>query len=129
MPWIRDINPGGGGSTLTNMWLDSKMIDDEGVAVLVDAPQNNTSLKRLSLRWNDISIEGEILLLKLVNDISSIRATLQSNHTLIYVSVIDFSSYESLDADDKIQKCIDMATRIKNQPRNNWQGEGDCFAP
>jgi hypothetical protein len=111
------------------MWLDSNKIDDEGVAVLVDAPQNNTSLKRLSLRWNDISIEGEILLLKLVNDISSIRATLQSNHTLIYVSVIDVSSYESLDADYKIQKCIDMATRIKNHPRNNWQGEGDCFAP
>jgi len=119
----------GGDSALKYIWLNDNRIDDEGVAILVDALKSNTSLKELILKGNDISMEGERLLLKLVNDVSSIRATLQSNHTLIYVSVIDFSSYESLDADDKIQKCIDMATRIKNQPRNNWQGEGDCFAP
>ena len=63
--------------------LPDNNIDDEGVEVLVDALQSNTSLRELYLQENgDISKEGKIMLLKLVNDVSSIEATLQSNHTL-----------------------------------------------
>jgi len=114
----------GGDSALKYIWLNDNRIDDEGVAILVDALKSNTSLKELILKGNDISMEGERLLLKLVNDVSSIRATLQSNHTLRQVTVKDISSYESLDADDKIQKCIDMATRINRNYESNLEAAG-----
>jgi len=77
-----------GDTTLSTLWLQNNRIDDEGVEILVDVLQNNTSLVNLDLREkNDISNQGKISLLKLVNDISSITATLQSNHTLAYIAV------------------------------------------
>jgi hypothetical protein len=98
----------GGDSTLTALWLKKNKIDDEGVAILVDALQKNTSLVTLDLQGNDdISIQGQIMLLKLLNDISSIKATLQSNHTLQFVT------FEHIN--DEIRMCIDMALTI------NWK--------
>ena len=73
----------GADAKLEFLALPGNMIDDEGVGVLVDALQSNTSLRELYLQENDgISKQGKIMLLKLVNDVSSISATLQSNHTL-----------------------------------------------
>ena len=70
-------------ATLEFLSLPDNNIDDEGVEVLVDALQSNTSLRELYLQENGgISKQGKIMLLKLVNDVSSIEATLQSNHTL-----------------------------------------------
>ena len=75
-------------ATLTYLWLNYNKIDDEGVDILVDALQNNTSLTSLNLRKNDgMSDQGKISLLKLLNDISSITATLHSNHTLTCLDV------------------------------------------
>ena len=63
--------------------LSNNGIGDEGVAALVDALQNNTKLMEISLTENcDISQKGQNMFLKLVNDISSVEATLRSNHTL-----------------------------------------------
>ncbi len=63
--------------------LQENNIDDEGVEILVDALRSNTSLKAVTLNENDrITMKGTALMLKLVNDISSIDATLHSNHTL-----------------------------------------------
>jgi Ran GTPase-activating protein (RanGAP) involved in mRNA processing and transport len=110
----------GENSTLTDLWLSNNKIDDEGVAILVDALQKNTSLDALGLAGNnDISKQGRIMLLKLVNDISSIKATLQSNHTLKYVSL-----NEIMDADDKIQTHIDMATEINSCHKINPKSAG-----
>ena len=62
----------GDDATLKNLYLSGNKIDDEGVDILVDALQNNTSLTTLNLKRNDeISNQGQILLLKLVNDISA----------------------------------------------------------
>ena len=80
----------GGNATLERLNLDNNKIDDDGVDILVDALQSNTSLENIYLRgspgdqWGNrgISKRGMIMMLKLVNDISSIDATLQSNHTL-----------------------------------------------
>ncbi len=70
-------------SVLTTLHLNGNMIDDEGVSILVNALQSNITLTSLSLTGNiGISKLGKIRLLKLVNDISSIKATLESNHTL-----------------------------------------------
>jgi len=72
-----------GDYALTNLNLEQNKINDEGVGILVHALQSNTSLKCIYLGWNkDITKEGLTLLLKLVLDISSIKATLGSNHTL-----------------------------------------------
>jgi hypothetical protein len=95
----------GGNSTLTDLSLNYNKIGDEGVAILVDALKDNSSLVKFELSGNDdISSEGKIMLLKLVNDISSIKATLQSNHTLKTIDVADF--------DDEIQTHIFAATEI-----------------
>ncbi len=73
----------GGHSMLKRLDLEYNSIDDEGITVLANALQSNTSLQNLELRGNKICVEGMTSLLKLVNDISSIKATLMnSNHTL-----------------------------------------------
>ncbi len=73
-------------SELGTLDLDNNNLNDEAVQVLVNALRNNTSLHCMALGGNDeITREGMILLLKLVNDVSSIKATLQSNHTLIEI--------------------------------------------
>ena len=78
----------GRNDTLQLLSLEDNEIDDEGVEILVDALKNNASLTHIYLRRNDgISVEGVKLCLRLVNDVSSINATLQSNHTLRYISV------------------------------------------
>ena len=78
----------GGDSTLTQLHLQNNKIDDDGVEILVNALQNNTSLADLSLKGNnEISIEGMKACLRLVNDISGIKATLQSNRTLKFLDV------------------------------------------
>eukprot|EP00984_Skeletonema_dohrnii_P029605 scaffold20365_cov78-Skeletonema_dohrnii-CCMP3373.AAC.3 len=99
----------GGASTLTELYLNKNEIDDDGVEILVNSLQSNTSLTTLDLRWNDgISKHGNGMLLKLVNNVSSIKATLQSNHTLKYIRVAHLNQLER----DEIQTNIEKATRI-----------------
>ena len=75
-----------GGSTLTDLSLQRNQIDDDGVGILVGALRSNTSLRKLFLSGNKaISTLGQTKLLKLLNDVSSIEATLQSNHTLTFL--------------------------------------------
>ncbi len=103
----------GGDSTLTELSLDGNEIDDEGVDILVDALRTNTTLEALNLRRNKkISKQGQIMLLKLVNDISSIKAALQSNHSLWYLPVYYSSDgYDNYLTDkcDNIQMHTDQA--------------------
>eukprot|EP00984_Skeletonema_dohrnii_P013066 scaffold5383_cov152-Skeletonema_dohrnii-CCMP3373.AAC.1 len=109
-------------STLSSLCLNNNTIDDEGVAILVDALQNNTSLTALGLLDNDgISRDGKILLLKLVNDISSIKATLQSNHTLKYIYI---STGEPSDLNQKIQTNVEMATDINGKNQYSTEAAG-----
>ncbi len=73
----------GGNATLQSLLLGDSKINDDGVEILVDALKKNTTLKTLYLNGNDdISERGLMMILGLVNDVSSIEATLQSNHTL-----------------------------------------------
>ena len=115
-----------GGATLSTLWLQNNRIDDEGVEILVDALQNNTSLVNLDLRENnDISNQRKISLLKLVNDISSITATLQSNHTLACIAVgKEFYVYDPNDVKEQIRQHIGMATHINNLSGNNPETAG-----
>ena len=83
---------------LKRLDLSNNHVNDTGVENLVDALQKNSSLTVLRLQENmGMSIDGKIMLLKLVNDISSVEATLQSNHTLQTISLgIGFSFDEQI---------------------------------
>ena len=100
-----------GDVSLFGLYLQNNNIDDAGVTILVDALRSNITLTSLLLKENDgISQQGKIMLLKLVNDISSIKATLQSNHTLRNIYL------DSSDADAKIlKKHINMATDVNRE--------------
>ena len=104
--------------TLRELDLKDNAIDDEGVEILTNALQNNTSLKTLDLKGNGISSRGKMMLLKLVNDISSIEATLQSNHTLRNIYIVPFLQ------DDQIQGHIKMATMVNSRNIRNPEAAG-----
>eukprot|EP00984_Skeletonema_dohrnii_P013832 scaffold5784_cov144-Skeletonema_dohrnii-CCMP3373.AAC.1 len=57
-----------------------------------------------------MAIEGAKLFLQLVNDVSSIEATLQSNHTLKRV-IVDYGG-DDQDLNERIQRHLDNALRI-----------------
>eukprot|EP00984_Skeletonema_dohrnii_P008049 scaffold2947_cov108-Skeletonema_dohrnii-CCMP3373.AAC.2 len=79
----------GGKPSLEYLSMFMNRVDDEGVAILVDAFRDNTLLRTLHIEGNDeISRKGYIMLLKLLNDITSITSTLQSNHTLNRVGLV-----------------------------------------
>ena len=107
----------GGHSMLNYLDLDYNSIDDEGITVLANALQNNTSLQNLDLRGNKFCDEGMVSLLKLVNDISSIKATLNSNHTLQTISV-------GKEVTNVIQRHIYAATKINEENENNTAASG-----
>ena len=70
-------------SRLTTLNLSNTDIDDEGAELLADSLKHNTTLEYLSLNSNNgITEIGCIAFLKLVNDVSSIKNTYSSNHTL-----------------------------------------------
>ena len=63
--------------------LNDNSIDDEGVEVLVNSLKHNKTLNRLFLKKNiNITKKGCLAILKLLIDISSIKNTYNSNHTL-----------------------------------------------
>ena len=109
----------GGDATLTELNLGNNEIDDEGVAILVEALNSNTLMTTLSLFENyNISKRGQLMLLKLVNDVSSIEATLRSNHTLRNIH-LDLPT-----EDDPMHEHILMATHINLTSNNNLEVAG-----
>ncbi len=102
-------------STLKILHVADNKIDDHGVEILVGALQKNTSLTEFQITENDdISDQGQCMLLKLVNDVSSIKATLQSNHTLrhmyVFMNELICDRDEAFDEKNKFQRHIDEAT-------------------
>jgi Ran GTPase-activating protein (RanGAP) involved in mRNA processing and transport len=119
----------GADPTLKELYLDNNNIDDEGVAILIDALQNNTSLKELDLSDNErISIEGAKSCLRLVSDISSIQATVQSNRSLQMLEVKKVH-YNDDDDDEnsqiqRIQRLINRAVVIHGNYENRPEAAG-----
>lgn len=116
----------GGDATLETLHLQKNKIDDEGVEILVDVLQNNTSLTQLFLEKNHVmSKRGQIMLLKLVNNISSIEATLRSNQTLTELEVSE--TWEDEVEEYTIQRLINVATDInrlyKHKPERAGRGK------
>ena len=96
-------------STLAELSLHDNKIDDDGVAFLVDALWNNTSLKTLQLYYNDdISHKGLLKILKLVNDTSCVKSTLQSNHTLTSIFRDDSEFFEQFEDESDLLQFFGM---------------------
>jgi len=76
------------GSTLKEVFVIDAGIDDEGAEILANSIKHNAKLERLSLLHNDgITEIGCKFFLKLLVDISSIKNTSKSNHTLTLCQV------------------------------------------
>jgi hypothetical protein len=117
-----------GSSTLKKLSLRTNNIDDEGVAILVDALRSNRTWRKLDLGKNEgISVEGASLCLRLVNDISSTKATLQSNHTLqkLKVKRIQYD-YDLLgtDVNSEMQAQINCAVAINVNNKKDPEAAG-----
>jgi len=111
----------GGGAAIIDLLLNNNKIDDDGVAILVDALQNNTSLQILDLMSNQgIAAEGMKMCLKLVNDVSSITATLQSNRTLQELNVKNQNDQNDM----LIQQHINKAAHINAENGNDAEAAG-----
>lgn len=106
-------------ASLLSLNLCNNEIKDAGVAGLATSLQNNTTLKDLDVANNYVSDQGKIILLKLVIDVSSIKATLQSNHTLKNL-VVDRKDADEDDDENEdeneitIQELIDDAVEINS---------------
>ena len=116
-------------SILKTIHLEECNIDDEGVAILVDALRKNTCLTHLNVENNQrISMKGKGLMLKLVNDITSIKATLQSNHTLIAFgpsTLRDIRKRKENPDDIMLHRIgaaldINLRTMQKSRPKGQW---------
>eukprot|EP00984_Skeletonema_dohrnii_P012613 scaffold5135_cov131-Skeletonema_dohrnii-CCMP3373.AAC.1 len=112
----------GGGSTLTKLDLTMNNIHDNGAAILADALRNNTSLATLQLTDNMVTIEGAKLFLQLVNDVSSIKATQESNRTLRSIRLEDWRIAQNVK--EQIQRHIDKAAAINFINANNPEVAG-----
>lgn len=69
-------------STLTELYLQSTGMENEEAEIIATSLKHNTKLQRLKLAFNDISQRGYVAFLRLLNDVSSIESTYNSNHTL-----------------------------------------------
>ena len=106
------------GSNLEGLNLDRTGINDEGVALLATSLENNTKLKELSLRWNNIKEgEGNLAFLKLLVDISSIENTYNSNHTLSYLELCS-SRQGANDTKEHIQSGIQIRSVLEVNKSN-----------
>eukprot|EP00984_Skeletonema_dohrnii_P012759 scaffold5207_cov96-Skeletonema_dohrnii-CCMP3373.AAC.6 len=115
----------GGHSTLKGLWLNNNKIDNEGVAILVDILRSNTKLTTLALEHNnDITYDGEILLLKLVNNLSSIKATLQSNHTLTNLTVKEINPDGEYPYQYDLSNVIQLNINVVNENEGNLVAAG-----
>ena len=108
-------------SALEILGLENNKIGDEGVVILADALKKNTTLKSLHLNGIGMSTKGRLSLLALVNDISTIKATLHSNHTLTTITKENIED----EGKDFFADCfIEMALAFNRQYIGNFEVAG-----
>ena len=91
-------------SQLEELDLSSNNLGDPGAVLLADSLKHNTELTCLNLDQNDIGNEGHVAFGLLLNDMLSIDATYNSNHTL---TSIEFECTDS-DLAEHIQNALEI---------------------
>ena len=103
--------------TLTKLHLHSTDIDDEDLEILANSLKRNTTLTNLCLTGNKITDIGYRTILKLLNDVSSIENTYNSNHTLLDLFLSNGASWNNNDTPTmkKINRHIESAIKLNRQ--------------
>lgn len=115
------------GGRMTHLSLCNNRIGNEGVAALAEALKNDTWLQTLAIHSNElITDESKVLLLKLVIDVSSIKATLHSNYTLRRVEVAEprLAFQERDEYHDLIRRATDINEEYMIDDRGNPEAAG-----
>ena len=102
------------GSSLHYLDLDQNNIDDEGAEILAASLKHNNSLTSLYLKGNNINEKGCLAFLKLLNDVSSIDSTYNSNHTVVEIMVPKFEP----DNRNEISRHLQSATTMNEESFN-----------
>ena len=95
-------------SRLETLDLASNKIDDDGAEILATSLKHNNTLTRLYLWKNKITERGFCAFLRLLNDVSSIDRTYNSNHALTDLVLTD--SMEISGLSNEIERYILTAT-------------------
>jgi len=96
------------GSTLTKLHLMATGMGDEEAEIIASSLIQNTKLEELNLLENNITERGCLAFFKLLNDVSSIENTYNSNHTLRTVSIAEYVTSDLLDSIS--EACIENRT-------------------
>jgi len=96
------------GSTLTHLNLTNTGIDDDGAEIIASSLKQNTKLKELEMIENSITNRGCLAFFKLLNDVSSIDNTYNSNHTLKTINIAEYVTSDLLDSIS--EACIENRT-------------------
>ena len=114
------------GSTLTKLYLESTGIGDESIEILANSLKHNTSLTILGLGGNNIREMGCKAILKLLNDVSSIEKTYNSNHTLIQIKFV-ISKYIGVNNDtprvSEMKRLIRLSLQMNRQCSSTLTGK------
>ena len=108
------------GSHLQLLGLSSIGMRDEESELLANSLKSNTSLVCLGLMDNDIKEEGHIAFLKLLNDVSSIDGTYNSNHALSRLFLPKYTNATI----EKMKNHIHFAIGINQRHRGNSHEAG-----
>ena len=104
-------------SCMTKLSLTSNNVGDEGAELLADSLKCNTSLTDLYLRGNDFGERGFRAFLKLLNDVSSIEGTYNSNYTLTYLSLPDSYNATVREMRGHVNSAITINSKHRGNPR------------
>ena len=108
-------------SRLSDLYLSSTDMGDEEAEILANSLKSNASLETLYLdQINDIKEQGHRAFLKLLNDVSSIERTYNSNHTLTTL-ILPYSSNATI---CEMQRHIDFAAEINKSNEGNSHAAG-----
>lgn len=117
-------------AALKHLFLNNTGMGDQEAEMIASSLKRNTKLEELNLKRNNITETGCLAFFKLLNDISSIDNTYNSNHTL---KTVDIAEYVTSDLLDSISEaCIEnrrgrnigrskvVRTQLKGQNREKY---------
>ena len=108
-------------STLTLLSLCSTGMCDKGANIIAKSLRSNTKLRTLEMRGrNSFSREGLLSFLKLLNDISSIDNTVNSNHTILALGFPERVRYDQ----PQIMRFIDFAINMNRIHKGTTEAAG-----
>ena len=96
------------GSRLRDLYLYSNNLGDDEAETLANSLKYNTSLSALRLGGNNFTEKGFTAFLKLLNDVSSIGSTYNSNHDLIYLELPESTDATIEELQRRIKAAIGM---------------------